>query len=250
MDEIGELSRAFDQMADRIETLLAAERRLLQDVSHELRSPLARLGFAVELARTSEDRSAGLDRIKKEADRLSSLVDELLQLTALEGDPQARGFLAISIDDLLRGLVDDCGLEAKAKDCRVFLRIESLPSSPLPSPSPFSILGDHVLLHRALDNVLRNAIRHAPEGTAIEVVMKAAADKVSIDVRDYGIGVPEEFLSSIFEPFVRVEGDRSRSSGGVGLGLCIARRAIELHHGHIEARNARPGLAVLIELPR
>ena len=222
-DEIGELSRAFDQMADRIETLLAAERRLLQDVSHELRSPLARLGFAVELARTSEDRSAGLDRIKKEVDRLSSLVDELLQLTALEGDPEARGSEAISVNNLLHNLVDDCGLEAKAKDCRgVFLRMES--------SSPSTIMGDHVLIHRALENVLRNAIRHAPEGTAIEVDVQTAEGKVSIDIRDYGIGVPEEFLASIFQPFVRVEGDRSRSSGGVGLGLSIARRAIELHH--------------------
>jgi signal transduction histidine kinase len=238
-DEIGELSRAFDQMADRIETLLAAERRLLQDVSHELRSPLARLGFAVELARTSEDQEAALDRIKREGDRLSSLVDELLQLTAVEGDPQARRFEAVAVGDLLRDLLEDCGLEAKAKGCRVFLRVET----------PTEVQGDVVLLHRALENVLRNAIRHAPDGTAVEVDLRLVLDRVVISVRDYGFGVPDEFLTTIFEPFVRVEGDRSRSSGGVGLGLSIARRAIDLHHGKIEARNAGPGLDVVIELP-
>jgi two-component system sensor histidine kinase CpxA len=241
LDEIGQVSRAFDQMADRIETLLAAERRLLQDVSHELRSPLARLGFAVELARTSEDHASALDRIKKEGDRLSCLVDELLQLTTLEGDPQARGFEPLSLDDLLHGLVDDCEIEAKAKDARVFLHREAT--------SALMTEGDPVLLHRAFENILRNAIRHTPEGTAIEVVLSSTGQSAIVAVRDYGPGVPDQFLSSIFEPFVRVEGDRSRSSGGVGLGLSIARRAIELHHGTVNARNASPGLLMTIELP-
>ncbi len=107
-DEIGDLARAFDRMAERIETLLTAERRLLQDVSHELRSPLARLGFAVELARTSDDRELALGRIRKDVERLTVLVNELLHLTRAEGDPASREFEDVALDDLLRSLVEDC----------------------------------------------------------------------------------------------------------------------------------------------
>jgi two-component system sensor histidine kinase CpxA len=238
-DEIGELARAFDRMAGRIETLMAAERRLLQDVSHELRSPLARLGFAVELARTGGDPKASLDRIKRDVDRLSSLVDELLQLTTAEGDPQARVREQVRLDDLLHHLADDCVLEAEAKGCRLVVTEDG----------PSSVLGDRELLRRAVENVLRNAIRHAPEETIVEVELRSRPDLATIAIRDLGTGVPEDALGAIFEPFFRVDNDRSRSSGGVGLGLSIARRAIDLHLGRIEAQNARPGLRVVIELP-
>ena len=123
-DEIGELARAFNRMADQIATLLSAERRLLQDVSHELRSPLARLGFAVELAKTSNDREAALTRIRKEGDRLNQLVDELLQLTRAEGDPAARNLEEIELADLLEDLVADCRVEAEAQGCRLVSRID------------------------------------------------------------------------------------------------------------------------------
>jgi signal transduction histidine kinase len=240
-DEIGELARAFDLMAGRIETLLSAERRLLQDVSHELRSPLARLGFAIELARSGADPKLSLDRIKRDVDRLSSLVGELLQLTSAEGDPHSRILKRVRLDDLLRELADDCLLEAEAKGCRLDLSEAG--------PSPVLVLGDQELLRRAVENVLRNAIRHAPEGSIIEIELKGGDDIARVTVRDFGTGVPEESLGMIFEPFFRVDDDRSRSSGGVGLGLSIARRAIELHRGRIEATNAEPGLRVAIELP-
>ena len=126
-DEIGELARAFNRMADQITTLLSAERRLLQDVSHELRSPLARLGFAVELAKTSTDREAALGRIRKEADRLNHLVDELLQLTRAEGDPAARNMEEIDLGELLDDLVADCGVEAEAQGCRLVLESTTTP---------------------------------------------------------------------------------------------------------------------------
>lgn len=238
-DEIGELSRAFDEMAGRIETLLAAERRLLQDVSHELRSPLARLDVAVELAATSEDRPLALGRIKRDVVRLSILVDELLQLTRSEGDPDTREQEEIALADLLLELIDDCTVEAEARDCRLALRTEDLGL----------ILGERELLRRAIENVIRNAIRHAPEGTAVEVELTQQGETVTVLVRDRGPGVPAELLEAIFEPFFRVEGHRSRSSGGVGLGLAIARRAVDLHRGAIHARNAGPGLVVAIELP-
>ena len=239
-DEIGELSRAFDEMAGRIETLLAAERRLLQDVSHELRSPLARLRFAVELARTSGDRDAALERIRRDVDRLSVLVDELLQLTRAEGDPSARATEEVRLDDLLGTLVEDCALEAEAKGCRLALRVEGA----------CAVRGERELLRRAVENVLRNAIRYAPEGTAIEVDLRGDDGAATVVVRDHGVGVPDPALGSIFEPFFRVEGDRSRTSGGVGLGLAIARRAVALHGGRIAASNARPGLSVTIDLPQ
>ncbi len=238
-DEIGELSRAFDEMAGRIGTLLAAERRLLQDVSHELRSPLARLDVAVDLARTSGDRGTSLGRIQRELVRLSSLVDELLQLTRAEGDPSARLQDEVALDDLLRDLVFDCGVEAEAGGTRLVLQARS----------PGSIQGDRELLRRAIENVVRNAIRHAPEGTEVEVAASRGERTALIVVRDRGHGVPDEMLESIFDPFFRVERDRSRASGGIGLGLSIARRAVALHGGTITSANADPGLIVTIELP-
>ena len=226
-------------MADQITTLLSAERRLLQDVSHELRSPLARLGFAVELAKTSPDREAALGRIHKEADRLNHLVDELLQLTRAEGDPGARNLEDVDLVELLQDLVADCALEADAQGCRLVLR----------GDRRVVVTGDRELLRRACENVLRNAIRHSPAGTTVDIEVVRHDGLAEISVRDHGTGVPREALSDIFEPFFRVEGDRDRSSGGVGLGLAIARRAVELHQGTVTAFNANPGLVVALELP-
>ena len=239
-DEIGALSLAFDEMAERIETLMDAERRLLQDVSHELRSPLARLGFAVELARTSDDRGAALDRIRRDVDRLSVLVAELLQLTRAEGDPDARDLGPVRLDDLARSLAEDGDLEASAKGCTLSLDLDD----------ECTVRGERELLRRAVENVLRNAIRHAPEDSAIDIILRAEASSAELTIRDLGPGVPDNALAAIFEPFFRVGDDRSRSSGGVGLGLAIARRAVALHGGTIAARNAHPGLAITIELPR
>jgi two-component system sensor histidine kinase CpxA len=238
-DEIGELSRAFDAMAGRIETLLAAERRLLQDVSHELRSPLTRLEVAVDLAATQDDCGAMLVRIKRDIGRLSVLVEELLQLTRAEGDPAALAREDVRLDDLLGELADDCALEAGATGCRVELLVEA----------PCVVSGERELLRRAIENVLRNAIRHAPEGTAVQVALECCGPDARVVVRDRGSGVPDDRLEAIFEPFFRVDDHRSRASGGVGLGLAIARRAAKLHEGRIAARNAHPGLAVSIELP-
>jgi two-component system sensor histidine kinase CpxA len=237
-DELGQLARTFDQMADRIQTLLAAERRLLLDISHELRSPLARLAVSVELARSGGDSEAALNRIQKEADRLNSLVGELLQVTRVEGDPGSLHREAVRLDELLGELVDDCSVEAKARECRIELKANP----------PAEVRGDPELLRRAIENVLRNAIRHAPRDTAVEVSLSKNGD-ASILVRDYGPGVPEENLPRIFDPFYRVETDRNRGSGGVGLGLSIARRAVELHKGRIVARNSAPGLTVEIDIP-
>jgi signal transduction histidine kinase len=238
-DEFGSLARAFNHMADRIQTLLTAERRLLQDVSHELRSPLARLEFAVELARTSDNRSAALDRIKRDLDRLGTLIGELFQVTRAESDPESRKNDEVSLDSLMHVLVEDCTLEAEVRHCSVLVSAEE----------PVSIHGDGELLRRAVENVLRNAIRHAPEGSSVEVGLRRNNGSAVLSVRDYGAGVPEETLTDIFKPFFRVDGDRNRTSGGVGLGLAIAQRAVHLHHGRMEAQNMHPGLMMTMELP-
>ena len=238
-DELGQLARTFDRMAGRIETLLTAERRLLQDISHELRSPLARLGVAVELARSGDDANLALDRIQKESDRLNALVGQLLQVTRAEGDPSSLGHAPLRLDELVRQLVEDSSMEAAAHGCE--LKYEKR--------EPVTVAGDSELLRRAVENVIRNAIRHAPRKTAVEVSLARDDGKAVVGVRDQGSGVPEEALPRLFDAFYRVEGDRDRASGGIGLGLSIARRAMELHKGSIRARNARPGLEVEMELP-
>ena len=204
------------------------------------KSPLARLEFAVELARTSNNRGKALDRIRKEIDRLGMLVSELLQVTRAESDPQSRNFEDISLTDLVRDVVDDSAVEAEARRCR--LSFESV--------EPVLVRGDRELVRRAVENVLRNAIRYAPAGTAVEIGIARREDKALLSIRDFGSGVPEEHLSSLFKPFFRAEADRNRNNGGgVGLGLSIAQRAVLLHDGEIRARNAQPGLSVEIELP-
>ena len=144
-DEIGDLSRAFNRMAEQIETLLNAERRLLQDVSHELRTPLARLRFAVELAKTGDDRDAAHARIRKEVDRLADLVDQILHLTRVEGDPSSREQDEVPLHDLVRSLVHDCTLEAEARGCRLNLLVSAAAL----------LRGDRELLRRAFENVLQ-----------------------------------------------------------------------------------------------
>jgi two-component system sensor histidine kinase CpxA len=238
-DELGQLARTFDRMAERIETLLTAERRLLLDISHELRSPLARLGVAVELARSGDDANSALNRIQKESDRLNALVGQLLQVTRAEGDPSSLRRAPLRLDELVQQLVDDSSIEAAAHGCE--LRYEKR--------EPVTVAGDPELLRRAVENVIRNAIRYAPRETAVEVSLARHDGKAVMGVRDHGSGVPEEALPRLFDAFYRVEGDRDRASGGIGLGLSIARRAIELHRGSIRARNARPGIEVEMELP-
>jgi two-component system sensor histidine kinase CpxA len=227
-------------MADRIETLLTAERRLLQDISHELRSPLARLSFAAELTKTAEDRNAAAARVTKEIDRLTNLVGALVEVTRVEGDPATRRVEHLDLERLVQELIESSRMETDARGCRV--RFES--EGPLP------VRGDRELLRRAVENVLRNAIRYAPEGTAIDVRLEAAAGKAAISIRDYGAGVPAEMLPRIFQPFFRVDGSRGSQTGGVGLGLAIAHRAISAHHGQIGAENAAPGLRVRLEIPQ
>jgi two-component system sensor histidine kinase CpxA len=238
-DEIGDLSRSFDRMAERIGTLMTAERRLLQDVSHELRSPLARLSFAAELTRSAPDRGAAVDRLKKEIDRLTSLVSALVEVTRAEGDPSVAHLEPLHLGDLVRNVVEDCRMDADARGCCIGLN----------GDLGLIFRGDRELLRRAVENVVRNAIRHTPQGSAVDVKMESVGPSVRIRICDSGPGVPEELLPQIFQPFFRVDDSRNISTGGVGLGLAIAYRAISVHHGRLSAQNTNPGLSVCIELP-
>jgi len=237
-DEIGELGAAFDRMAERIGMLLTAERRLLQDVSHELRSPLARLSFAAELAGTAQDRTAAVSTIKKEIQRLTELVDALLQTTRSEGEPQAISEEDVELASLLSEIVEDCKVEAEAHECRIRLQGQ-----------PAILQGEREVLRRAVENIANNAIRYSPQDSTIDIAFGADDRTAHISIRDYGPGVPQDSLNKIFEPFFRVDDSRNRSTGGVGLGLAIAHRSIVSHHGRLWAENANPGLIVKIELP-
>lgn len=238
-DEIGDLGRSFDGMAERIETLLTAERRLLQDVSHELRSPLARLSFAAELMKEAEDPVAAAARVRREVDRLSSLVSTLIEMTSAEGDPSTRKRERVPISELVRQIAEDCAVEAKAHKVGVEADLRA----------SAAVEGDPELLRRAIENVLRNAIRYSPSNAVVRLRLAEENGLVLIDVRDYGPGVPEDKLTRIFDPFYRVSDSRDSADGGIGLGLSIARRAILVHHGQIYARNATPGLEVKLQLP-
>lgn len=238
-DEIGGVARAFDTMADRIEILLTAERRLLQDISHELRSPLTRIGFAAALTTSAVDREAAGKRLNKEISRLTELVNGLIQMTRVEGDPSNRIAEEVSLPELIGSVIADCDLEAKVRSCELSFE----------SSRPQKIRGDYELLRRAVENVIRNAIYYTSEHSSISVKLEGTVSTTRISVRDFGPGVPEDALPKLFQPFFRVDPSRNNSTGGVGLGLSIARRAIEMHGGSISARNVHPGLLVCLELP-
>ena len=238
-DEIGELGRTFNEMAERIATLLSAERRLLQDISHELRSPLARLNIAIELARRGEDPDGAANRLQREADRLTTLVGSLVEVTRLEGDPVAKTPLDISVRDLVGTVVAECELEAHARSCRIVVR----------HATARTLFGHPELLRRALENVLRNAIRYAPSDSDVSVDAEDDGSTIVISVRDRGPGVPDADIPRLAQPFFRVQEARDAASGGVGLGLSIAHRAVHLHHGGLRIENAHPGLRVSLILP-
>jgi len=239
-DEIGALARSFDAMAYRLQALVLSERRLLQDISHELRSPLTRLKLAVRLTRSASDPNLALERVERESNRITALVSEIVEMTRLEGDPHSRKMESVSLSQVVRETLDDCRVEAQLfRGCSI--RVDGKLWS--------EVSGDRELLRRAVENVVRNAIQHSEEHAPIDVLLSESAHGATVTVRDYGPGVPIESLAQIFEPFYRVEEARDQESGGIGLGLSIAKRAVRLHRGTITANNADPGLRVEIKIP-
>ena len=242
LDEVGQLVKDFDYMADRLELLIGAQQRLISDVSHELRSPLTRLKLALDLARgdSHNEISPTLDRIEREAERLSSLVGMLLTLSRLEAGESLPQSAMVHLPDLLAEIAADVEIEAQSRSCSIELeRMQEC-----------WIEGNQELLRSAFENVVRNAIRYTEPGTAVRVSTNCETNEVRVVVQDHGPGVPDSELDNVFKPFYRVDTSRERRTGGVGLGLAIAERSIKLHNGKISAGNLKPGgFQIEISLP-
>jgi len=243
-DELASLGADFDLMAEQIETLINSQRRLLGDISHELRSPLARLNVALELARqrSGAEAASALERIQREAENLNEMIGQLLALTRLESGAASITKTQFDLAQLVREVGEDADFEARSRNRSVAVI----------APQSHVISGNYELLRRAIENVVRNAVQYTGEGTAVEVQLtQAVSDGTAvITVRDHGTGVPDSALEKIFQPFYRVDEARDREAGGVGLGLAIAARAVLLHGGGVKATNASDGgLIVSIELP-
>lgn len=245
-DELSQLVRDFDMMAERLENLVNAQSRLLKDISHELRSPLARLNVALGLARqkTGLEAQASLNRIELEAERLNELIGRLLTVARMEGGEESIRMSIVNLEDLIREVARDADFEAQGRNCHVKCLVDL----------NVLVSGNPELLHSAIENVVRNATRYSREGSEVEVSLsrseEGAQPQAVIRVVDSGPGVPEEVLADLFRPFYRLDDARNRQTGGVGLGLAITERAVRLHGGSVKASN-RPegGLQVEIRLP-
>lgn len=239
-DELGVLARDFDTMADHVRTLIASKESLIRALSHELRSPLARLRVALSLARRGSEVSRQYDRIELEAERLDVIIGQMLQLSHLRAVEPTLPRQPVDLTTLLTEVVEDARIEANAAN-------KDVDWQPVAS---VEIEGDHDLMRSAIENVLRNAVRFTREGTAVAVAMTNEAGNARIVIEDQGPGVPENELEKIFEPFHRVAESRDRDSGGTGLGLAITARIVQLYSGAVVARNREGGgLRVEIRLP-
>jgi two-component system sensor histidine kinase CpxA len=242
-DEIARLSEEFDSMAEQIETLLHSKERLLQDISHELRTPLARLQIAMEIGRKKTNNLAEkeFDRMELECLRLNELIGEILEYARLEKSTNAVKVVATDLRALIQRIVNDANYEHPTIPPTV--KIDKL--------DPCITEIDSRLLHRAIENILRNAIRYTPAQGQVSVTLTCPQDlkQIFIDIKDQGPGVPSEHLENIFSPFYRVDTAREKKTGGFGLGLAIAHQAILLHKGKITAENLpNQGLWVRITL--
>ena len=245
-DEMAELVRDFDSMAVRLEALVKAQGRLLNDISHELRSPLARLNVALGLVRqrSGPDAQGAIDRIDLEANRLNELIGRLLTIARLEAGNNGMRGESVNLADLVEEVANDANFEAQTRNCHVIVDMAG----------DLVVKGNAEVLHSAVENVVRNALRYTWEGTDVQVTLKSESGpegkQAVLRVGDFGPGVPESSLDKLFLPFYRIDDSRGRETGGVGLGLAITERAVRLHGGTVRASN-RPegGLIVEIRLP-
>lgn len=245
-DEIQGLVHDFNYMAEQLERLVGAQKILVRDVSHELRSPLARLSVALELAREEAPSSMQehLQRIDREAGRLNLLIGQLLRLSSIESTKASSHLDKFTLHGLIEELLPDAEFEAQQRCCKIQLLKQS----------DCTVKGNHELIYRAIENIIRNAIRYTREDTVVELKIRcedqAGLRMVILDVSDSGPGIPQTELENIFRPFYRVDAARQQDTGGFGVGLAIADRAVRLHHGEVRARN-RPegGLTISLSLP-
>ncbi|KTC78305.1 two-component system sensor histidine kinase CpxA [Legionella brunensis] len=244
-DEIAELSDEFDRMAEQLETIMNSKERLLQDISHELRSPLARLQIAIELGRKKAKNLAEIEfsRMEVECLRLNTLIGEILEFARLDKSFTQLNRTLINLPTLLKQIIDDANFELGTKQSGVFLQEEI---------GNCQLFLDERLVHRAIENIIRNALRYSAPNPHVDVSLHfdVKHSQINIDIADNGPGVPEEQLEKIFNPFYRVDSSREKKTGGYGLGLSIAQQAIKLHQGQISAMNRKEGgLLVRISLP-
>lgn len=246
-DEVAGLMRDFDAMAERLESLVKAQSRLLNDISHELRSPLARLNVALGLARqrSGEQSAEMLERIELEASRLNELIGRILTLARLEDGQQKVPPTPVPLDELVLNVAEDAEFEAQQRNCHVRCTIPE---------GDWDVRGNASLLHSAIENVVRNAIRYTREGTGAEIELQRidgpSGPEARVRVTDCGPGVPEGALEKLFQPFYRLDDARGRLTGGVGLGLSITERAVRFHGGRVAASNrAEGGLMLEICIP-
>lgn len=239
-DELIGLGHDFNRMAEQIESMMETRRRLLSDISHELRSPLARLSVALGLARQKNHPEVKdvLDRMERETERLNDLIGQILALSRLESEEVVRHFVSVDLSALISEAVADANYEATERNRRVEIIRDShciLPGRP-------------ELLHSSIENVIRNALHYTREGTAVEINLECGNGRnVLVRIRDHGPGVPEASLDKLFEPFYRIDEARNRQAGGAGLGLAITQRAVQLHGGTVRASNAADG-GLIVEL--
>jgi len=220
---------------------VTSEKRLTQDISHELRSPLARLNVALELAKnkSSAETLPLIGRIETESQRLNEMISQLLVLSKLETGSENFQKREINLTKLFEQIIADADFEAKGNEKAVKIL----------QKDAVRVFGNETLLRSAIENVLRNAVRYTADKTTVEVKLSAENKRAVVSVRDYGAGVPEAEIKKLFRPFYRVNAARERKTGGIGLGLAIAERAVHAHQGTIKAQNTENGLAVEISLP-
>lgn len=242
LDEIGDISIAFNDMADKISGMINSQKRLFSDISHELRSPLARLMVSIELLKMKipKENSSLAERIEKEVNRMNSMIEEILRFSKLESGSEKYIFEYANIDMLILDICKDAEFEGQKKNCRFNMNIQkNIAMNCVPQ-----------LISRAIENIIRNALKHSPNDSAIEVELKANEENATINITDHGPGVPEENLEKLFEPFFSCSKARTPQQNGIGLGLAIADRAIKLHKGNIKVCNIKPnGFQVVIFLP-
>lgn len=241
-DEIAELSYEFNRMAEELEVLINSKERLLQDISHELRSPLTRLQVALELGRNKTQQLAQTEfnRMEMECERLNELISEILEFARLDKPTTTLKLEPIDISQLLNDIIQDANFEFNKK--RTDIEIVEM--------APCQLMLDKKLIHRAIENILRNALHYSPADKPVLVSLSQSKNKIQIEIKDQGIGVPEDQLDKIYNPFYRVDTSREKRTGGYGLGLAIAAQAIKLHHGRIVTKNRKNGgLMVKIILP-
>jgi two-component system OmpR family sensor kinase len=242
-DELAVLARDFDAMADKLRANRTAITQLLRDISHELRSPLARMRVALGLARQpSADLTRQLDRMEREIERLDGLISQVLKLARLHGSDAPFERETFDVDEVIDEVVRDANFEGAIKNCKVSLA----------GSAQTLLYGNRELLSSAIENVLRNAVRYSPTDSTVTVsVDRSAPANLSILVRDQGPGVPNDDLERIFEPFYRVAESRDRDSGGEGIGLAITSQVMKTHGGSAKATNfAGGGLEVRLTVPR